>query len=179
MEPSSKTGIRGVMGLGTHFGTLWFQLGMYALLNNMAVGIGLLMWQFLEYEHITDQRILTMRFISILGGPKAKFKFLILEIKIHPENSLNFTNEFHTFKLKTIREFDMIFRPVNSKEVLSKTWGCFLGWVGGIHEFFQSHSKCLYKRPNDRMNHPEWLYWSCMTCLRHIRNHPTTVISNG
>ena len=43
-------------------------------------------------------------------------------------------------------------------------------------EFFQIHSKGLYKHPNDSRNHPEWLFWSCETCLRHIRNHPITEI---
>ena len=33
---------------------------------------------------------------------------------------------------------------------------------------FQSHSKGLHKNPNDCMNHPEWLFWSCETCFRHI-----------
>ena len=38
---------------------------------------------------------------------------------------------------------------------------------------FQSNSKGLYKDQNDFMNHPEWLFWLCETCLRHILDHPT------
>ena len=45
------------------------------------------------------------------------------------------------------------------------------GWVWGI---FQIHSKDLYKHPNESRNHLEWLFWLCETCLRYIRNHPTT-----
>ena len=45
------------------------------------------------------------------------------------------------------------------------------GFALGI---FQIHSKGLCKHPNDSRNHLEWLFWLCETCLRHIRNHPTT-----
>ena len=45
---------------------------------------------------------------------------------------------------------------------------------GGVKDFFQIHSKGIYKHPSDSRNHPEWLFWSCETCLRHIRNHPIT-----
>ena len=43
---------------------------------------------------------------------------------------------------------------------------------GGVKDFFQIHSKGIYKHPSYSRNHPEWLFWSCETCLRHIRNHP-------
>ena len=63
--------------------------------------------------------------------------------------------------------------------ILQKLNACFsrfskLVFFRGVKDLFQSHSKGLYKDPNDCMNHPEWLFWSCETCLRHIRNHPTT-----
>ena len=43
-----------------------------------------------------------------------------------------------------------------------------------VMDFFQIHSKGLYKHPNDSRNDSEWLSWLYDTCLRHIRNHPTT-----
>ena len=37
----------------------------------------------------------------------------------------------------------------------------------------QSHSKGLYKDPNDCVNHPKLLFGSFETCSRHIRNYST------
>ena len=49
--------------------------------------------------------------------------------------------------------------------------GDFLG--GGVMNSLQSHSKGLYKDPNDYVNHPKLLFGSFETCSRHIRNYST------
>ena len=49
--------------------------------------------------------------------------------------------------------------------------GIFLG--GGVMNPLQSHSKGLYKDPNDCVNHPKLLFGSFETCSRHIRNYST------
>ena len=54
------------------------------------------------------------------------------------------------------------------------TWGFSFLRGGGWGTPFQIHSKGFYKHPNDSRNHPQWLFLLCETCLRHIRNHPTT-----
>ena len=51
------------------------------------------------------------------------------------------------------------------------TWDFFLG--GGFMNPLQSHSKGLYKDPNDSVNHPKLLFESFETCSRHIRNYST------
>ena len=48
-------------------------------------------------------------------------------------------------------------------------WGFFFKGVN----FFHNHSEGLYKDPNDCMKHLKWLFGSCETCLRHIRNYST------
>ena len=55
------------------------------------------------------------------------------------------------------------------------TWGFFFRCFGGSRTVTLK-ALINYKDPklNDCMNHPEWLFWSCETCLRHIRNHLTT-----
>ena len=45
--------------------------------------------------------------------------------------------------------------PMGEAKVRNKRWG----FLGG-DEISQSGSKGLYNRPNERMNHPEWLFWS-------------------
>ena len=49
----------------------------------------------------------------------------------------------------------------------------FFQGEAGFKELFHSHSKGLYNDPNGCMNHPKWLFGSCETCSRHIRNYST------
>ena len=72
------------------------------------------------------------------------------------------------YDIKITRNVEFFFSRVSVR-----MWG-FLFLEREFHNFFQIHSKCLYKHPNDSRNLPEWLLWSCETCLRRIRNHLTT-----
>ena len=87
---------------------------------------------------------------------------------LHKIFFLNFSRNAWDAKRMTLSNFQLM---VENSYVVFTIWGFFLG--GGFVNFFQSHSKGLYTDPNDCMNHPKWLFGSCETCLRHIRNYST------